>query len=147
MAWCEQCGENRPIVRQTYDGPCRFCGWGFRLKSTGSLAADALVETLARDKIAIVENHRPHCRGPVTNAFDVCTFCNQPVFASAQTLEDFVQLEENEQAMQVAVINAREADEAQAGSQQSGCGCAILALFTPASAYLGWQLVSRLVTA
>jgi hypothetical protein len=65
MAWCPHCNQDRPIQRQTFEGKCSFCG-----------------------KSKAVP-HQPACRGPVTGALDVCTFCNTPVFAKALNQSEY----------------------------------------------------------
>lgn len=69
MAWCPHCVQDRPIQRQTFTGFCSYC------KSV--------------DKAA----HKPGCRGPVSGALDVCTYCNTPVFAKALDRDSFERAE------------------------------------------------------
>ena len=97
MAWCEHCNENRPIQRQTYgEGKCPFCGKGQYI-----------------DYFKMSIPHEPNCRGPVVGALDVCTFCNNPVFARALTKESYDTMVEQERR---SLANMK--------AQASGCGCA-----------------------
>ena len=107
MAWCPHCGEDRPIQRQTYDGPCPYCTKGI---THNVLGAD------------VHEQHLQRCRSPVIGALDVCSFCNEVLFAKAKTLEEFIKLEEAEENGR---LNA---------PKNAGCvGCAgmILLIATP----------------
>lgn len=73
MAWCPHCGEDRPIQRQTFEGNCPICSLG--------------VFGIA---------HNPACRGATVGSFNVCTHCNEPLFAKAKTSEEYIQLEKVE---------------------------------------------------
>ena len=69
MAWCPHCEEDRPVTRQTFDITCTYC------------------------RKPEIDGHLIECRGPVKGAFDVCSFCNSPIFAKAKTSDDYTQLE------------------------------------------------------
>lgn len=74
-AYCPHCIQDRPIERQTFNTKCPFCHH---------------------------EHDRPHdvkCRGPVAGALDVCTFCNQSLFAKALDKARYDFLEEEERRM------------------------------------------------
>ena len=68
MAFCPNCKSDRPITRQTYVGQCRFCGSS--------------------------DEHLASCRGPVKGALDVCSYCNEPLFARVATA----------QALEIAIV-------------------------------------------
>ena len=63
MAYCPGCKSDRPITRQTFTGRCRYCGKG--------------------------DPHSSPCRGPVAKWMDVCTYCNEPIFAKATTQDEY----------------------------------------------------------
>ena len=80
MAWCPHCQDDRPITRQTYDGPCSICKKGFT--SLGQAI-----------------DHKVECRGAVPGAFDVCSHCNELLFAKARTADEHARLAHAEQNM------------------------------------------------
>lgn len=87
MAWCRECSEERPTQQQKYDGACPICKNGFVDHATASMEP-------------VVWPHGKNCRGSSAGALDVCSFCHAPVFAAAQTPEEFSLLEEREKTMQ-----------------------------------------------
>ena len=108
MAFCPNCNSDRPITRQTYVGQCRFCG-----RSGEHLAS---------------------CRGPVKGAFDVCSYCNEPLFArvaTAQALEIAIVAEaEGVAAMAPSdAEQARLAAEDQKKAEANACGWLIVGPF------------------
>jgi len=111
MAWCEHCGEDRPIQRQTYDIMCPYCG--------------------TSDLTGVF--HHDDCRGAVPGTLDVCSFCNEPLFAKAKTLDEFVALEEEEQKMQAAIRKHNQ----ERANQPQGCGCLIMFFVVSSSVGIG----------
>ena len=80
MAWCPHCQEDRPITRQTYNGPCTICKKGYSSLGTAI-------------------DHKAGCRGAVPGAFDVCAHCNEQLFSKARSQEEFIQLHNAERNM------------------------------------------------
>jgi len=80
MAWCPDCGEDRPIVRQTFEDNCPICDRGV-------------------SALTVNVEHHPACRGAVIGALNVCTYCNAALFAKARTSREYNVLETAEQTM------------------------------------------------
>ena len=59
MAWCKHCKQDRPIQRHTFEDRCPTCH--------------------AKPN----QQHVPGCRGPSPGVLDVCTYCNNSLFALA----------------------------------------------------------------
>ena len=130
MAWCRHCGEDRPIERQTFKGLCPYCDGGFQLNN--GLSSDRTVQ------------HRDNCRGSTIGCLDVCSFCHEPLFAKAKTLEEFVVLEEREEAMREALRNPPTPTPDKDGSVEPDAvtlGCVALLAFALLSVLL-WGIYS-----
>lgn len=79
MAWCEKCEDNSSVTRRIYDGECSIC--------------------------CSLDRHRDWCRGSVPGALDVCTKCNEPVFAQITTRDEFVAASTNERRRSLARVS------------------------------------------